>query len=181
LLDRHYPASLLVRAAPSPQTAQPASHEVPVDRHDDHRSGFPCCCYSPLPACRRHYPGRSDGTHSLVLFRQRRPSLACGGSAPALHLSGPAQRLLTLRPACSPSRLRDPLHQRLRRLRFLCRRSDCFYEKVIKVKADVAALLCLISVLLAFGTSGPPSLRLLVFLPFLFFVAFATFPQKIWR
>ena len=39
---------------------------------------------------------------------------------------GPAQRSLTLRPACSPSRLSDPLHQRLRRLRFLCRRSDCY-------------------------------------------------------
>jgi hypothetical protein len=108
------------------------------------------------------------------------PSIA-GGSAPALHVSGPTQRSLTLRPACSPSRLSDPLHQRLRRLRFLCRRSDCFYEKVIKVKADVAALLCLISVLIACGTSGPHSLRLLVFLPFLFFVAFATFPHKIWR
>ncbi len=35
---------------------------------------------------------------------------------------------------------------------------ECFYEKVIKVKADVAALLT-----------------------FLFFVAFATFPQKISR
>jgi hypothetical protein len=56
---------------------------------------------------------------------------------------------------------------------------DCFYEKVIKVKADVAALHCLISVLVAFGTSGPPSLRLLVL--FLFFVAFTTFPQKILR
>jgi len=50
-----------------------------------------------------------------------------------------------------------------------------FYEKVIKVKADVAAFHCLISVLVAFGTSGPPSLRLL------FLVAFATFPQKILR
>ena len=77
--------------------------------------------------------------------------------------------------------LYDPLHRKLRQLCCLRRRFDCFYEKVIKVKADVAALLCLISVLVAFGTSGPPSLRLLVFLPFLFFVAFATFPQKIWR
>src|SRR5438132_10547936 len=49
-----------------------------------------------------------------------------GGSAPALIVSRPAQRLLTLRPACSPSRLRDPLHRRLRRLRFLHRRSDCY-------------------------------------------------------
>ena len=46
---------------------------------------------------------------------------------------------------------------------------ECFYEKVIKVKADVAALLCLISVLVAFGTSGPPSVRLLFFFTFLVF------------
>ena len=32
----------------------------------------------------------------------------------------------TLRPTCSPSHLSDLLHQRLRRLRFLHRRSDCF-------------------------------------------------------
>src|SRR5947208_8760406 len=35
-------------------------------------------------------------------------------------------RSCTLRPACSPSHLRDPLHRRLRRFRFLHRRSDCF-------------------------------------------------------
>jgi hypothetical protein len=33
---------------------------------------------------------------------------------------------LTLRLACSPSHLSDPLHRRLRRFRFLYRRSDCF-------------------------------------------------------
>jgi len=42
------------------------------------------------------------------------------------RVSRPAQRSLTLRPACSPSHLCDLLHQRLRRLRFLHRRSDCF-------------------------------------------------------
>ena len=49
-----------------------------------------------------------------------------GGLAPALIVSRPAQRSLTLRPACSPSRPSDPLHRRLRRLRYLCRRSDCY-------------------------------------------------------
>jgi len=38
----------------------------------------------------------------------------------------------------SPS---DPLHRKLRQLRCLRCRFDCFYEKVIKVKADVAASL----------------------------------------
>jgi hypothetical protein len=73
-LHRHYPASSVLQASPSPQAAQPASHEVPVDRQGDHRWGFPCCYWSTLPTCRRHYPGRSDGTRSLVLFHQRRPA-----------------------------------------------------------------------------------------------------------
>src|ERR1019366_6609045 len=32
----------------------------------DHRWGFPCCTWSTLSACRRHYPGRPDGTDSLM-------------------------------------------------------------------------------------------------------------------
>ena len=55
-----------------------------------------------------------------------------------------------------------------------------FYEKVIKVKADVAALLGLISFFWGLARSSTVS-RFLGFLLFLFLVAFATFPQKIWR
>ena len=72
---RFFDGVVLLRASPSPQTARPASPEASVDRQGDHRWGFPCCGWSPLPPCRRHYPGRSDGTNSLVLFHQRRPSL----------------------------------------------------------------------------------------------------------
>ena len=60
------------------------------------------------------------------------PSTNCGlprisaGSAPALIFSRPAQRSLTLRPTCLPSRLCDPLHRRLQRLRCLYRCSDCY-------------------------------------------------------
>jgi hypothetical protein len=49
-----------------------------------------------------------------------------GGSAPALRFSRPAQRLLTLRPACSPSRQCDLLHRRLQQLRCLRRCFDCY-------------------------------------------------------
>jgi len=49
-----------------------------------------------------------------------------GGSAPALSVSGPAQRSLTLRPARSPGRLSDPLHQRLQQSRCLHCCSDCY-------------------------------------------------------
>jgi len=60
----------------------------------DHRWGFPCCSWSTLHACRRPYPGRSDGTRSLVLSPQRRPSRFHGGLAPAFIVSRPAQRSL---------------------------------------------------------------------------------------
>ncbi len=49
-----------------------------------------------------------------------------GGSAPASLFSGPAQRSLRLRPASSPSRLCDPLHQRLQQSRRLPCCSDCY-------------------------------------------------------
>src|SRR4029077_2401195 len=52
-------------ASPSPHTARPDSRELPVDPDCHHRWGFPCCLWSPMSACRRHYPGRSDGTDSL--------------------------------------------------------------------------------------------------------------------
>src|SRR5215470_6359952 len=41
----------------------------------DHRWGFPCCVWSPLPACHRHYPGRSEEACPLVYLHRLRPSL----------------------------------------------------------------------------------------------------------
>ena len=73
-LRRSYPVSVVLRASPSPHTARPVSRELPVDPYYDHRWGFPCCSRFLLLTCRRHYPGRFDGTYSLVLFHQRRPS-----------------------------------------------------------------------------------------------------------
>jgi hypothetical protein len=73
-LRRSYPASSVVRTSPPPQTARPGSRELPVDPDCDHRWGFPCCVWSPVSACRRHYPGRSDGTDSLAPFHRLRPS-----------------------------------------------------------------------------------------------------------
>src|SRR5450631_4878003 len=59
-----------------------------------------------MRTCHRHYPGKFNGACSLVI------SIDCGlppetvGSASLqLFFSGPAQRLLTLRPARSRSRL----------------------------------------------------------------------------
>ena len=43
-------------------------------RSRPHRGGFPCSARSPCHACRRHYPGGTAWTLSLVLSSQRRPS-----------------------------------------------------------------------------------------------------------
>ncbi len=77
-LHRSCPASSVLRASPPSQSARPFSHELPVDPHRDHRWDFPCCVWSTLPACRRQYPGRSDGTCPLVPFHQLRPSHETG-------------------------------------------------------------------------------------------------------
>ena len=74
-LRRSYPASSVLRTSPPPHTARPVSRELPVDPYCDHRWGFPCCVWSPIRTCHRHYPGRSDGAYSLVYLHRRRPSL----------------------------------------------------------------------------------------------------------
>src|ERR1035438_2095268 len=74
-LRRSYPASAVLRTSPPPHTARPVSRELPVDPDRDHRWGFPCCVWSPLHTCHRHYPGRSDEACPLVCLHRRRPSL----------------------------------------------------------------------------------------------------------
>jgi len=63
-----------------------------------------------------------------------------GGSAPALLVSGPAQRSLTLRPARSPSRLCDPLHLRLQQFRCLHYCSDCYRVERTSSRAGIPPL-----------------------------------------
>jgi len=74
-LRRRYPVSSVLRSPPQPQTAQPASHEMPVGPDlPVPLLGFPvfrmlsCTCMSsPIPR-------QIQRTHSLVLLRQLRPS-----------------------------------------------------------------------------------------------------------
>jgi hypothetical protein len=73
-LRQHYPASSVLRASPPPHTARPGSRELPVDPDRDLRWGFPCCLWSPMLTCRRHYPGRFNGACSLVCLHCQRPS-----------------------------------------------------------------------------------------------------------
>jgi hypothetical protein len=79
--------------------------DLPVDRYRDHRWGFPCCVWSPMRTCYRHYPGRLDGACSLVyLHRTAAFPVKKSGRLLQLFFPGPAQRSLTLWPARSPSR-----------------------------------------------------------------------------
>ncbi len=63
-----------------------------------------------------------------------------GGSAPALRFSRPAPRLLTLRPARSPSRQCDLLHRRLQQLRCLRRCFDCYRVERTSSRAGLLPL-----------------------------------------
>ena len=92
-----------------------------------------------LPACRRQYPGRSDGTCSLVPFHQLRPSPKSGrvGSCISLFEACSAFTHVT---ACtlaeSPC---DPLHQRLQQSRCLhC--SDCYRVERTSSRAGIPPL-----------------------------------------
>jgi len=104
-LHRRYPASAVLRVSPPPHTVRPVSRELPVDPYYDHRWGFPCCvlvssAYMPSPLPRQV---------RWSLFARPSPSSAAFpvkkfGSAPAIIVSGPAQRSLSLWPVRSRSR-----------------------------------------------------------------------------
>jgi len=137
-LHRHYPASQVLRTSPPPHTACPVSHELSVDPDRDHRWGFPCCVWSPLPTCRRHYPGKSNGACSLVYLHRQRPSL-CNSQVGACNCCFGACSAFTHVTACtlaeSPS---DPFHRKLRQLRCLRRRFDCYRMERTSFRAGVS-------------------------------------------
>jgi hypothetical protein len=80
-----------------------------------------------MPACRRHYPGRTERTYSLVLSSRLRPSptnwrvSSCVKLFRAL-LSVHSRYSLQTRGVATC----NPFHRRLLRLRYLHRRSDCY-------------------------------------------------------
>ena len=125
-LCRSYPASSVLRTSPPPHTARPVSRELPVDSDCDHRWGFPCCVWSPLRTCHRHYPGRSDEACSLVPLHRLRPSL-CNSQVGSCNCCFGACSAFTHVTACTLAEsLNDPFHRRLRQLRCLRCRFDCY-------------------------------------------------------
>src|SRR5262249_11066925 len=104
-LRRSYPASLVIRASPPPHTAQPVSHELPVDL--ELRSPFRVSRVASCLLCL--HPAAIAPAGPMELFRSSISivsGLPCdkARSALAIVVSGPAQRSLRLRPARSPSR-----------------------------------------------------------------------------
>ena len=77
-LDRHYPASSVVRTSPPPRPAQPAPHGVPVGAcHTTDRASR----VAPFPlfhACRRQYPGGTSRCACRSLPGQWQPSPTYG-------------------------------------------------------------------------------------------------------
>ena len=98
--------------------------------------GFPCCVWSPLPTCHRHYPGRPDGACSLVRLHRRRPSL-CNSQVGSCNYCFGACSAFTHVTACtlaeSPC---DPLHRKLRQLRCLRCRFDCYRVERTSSRAE---------------------------------------------
>jgi hypothetical protein len=108
-LHRHYPTSTVLRASPPPHLARPVPRGCPVGLALDHVIGLPVLR---LP---------SSSTHA-VTNTPAEPQTAFR----SLSIVTTAFPVLTLRPACSPSSLKNPLHQRLQPLRYLHDCSSCY-------------------------------------------------------
>src|SRR6266571_7312347 len=91
-----------------------------------------------MPACRRHYPGRFNGACSLVYLHCQRPSL-CNSQVGSCTCSFGACSAFAHVTACtlaeSPS---DSLHRKLRQLRCLHCRFDCYRVERTSSRAGVA-------------------------------------------
>ena len=108
-LHRSCPASSVLRACPLPQTAQLGPHGLPVGGFDPPRLGFPVLRHiSSYTHAVATTPAESLDAYIALFSNDSGLPWFTGRSASALHFSRPAQRSLTLRPACSPSRPRRP-------------------------------------------------------------------------
>jgi hypothetical protein len=125
--------------SPPPHAARPVSRELPVDPYGDLRRGFPCCLWSPMRTCRRHYPDRFNGACSLVCLHCQRPS-PCNSKVGSCNCFFEACSAFTHVMACTlaepPS---DPLHRKLRQLRCLRCRFDCYRVERTSSRAGVAS------------------------------------------
>jgi hypothetical protein len=95
-----------------------------VTRH--HRWGFPCCVGPSCASMPSPLPRQGHEVLSLVPSRGGSLPRFYGGSAPALRVSRPARRSLHVTACLLAESLNDPLHRRLRPLRYLHSRFGCY-------------------------------------------------------
>lgn len=119
---------MVVRACPPPHTAQPAPRGVLVESHDLSPLGLPVLrSISPYRHADASTPAGPSGCNCRFFPTRRRPSLKYWqvGSRDLVFrgLLGVHSRFgLPARWIAQG----DPFHQRLRRIRYLLRRSDCY-------------------------------------------------------
>src|SRR5437762_14134688 len=91
-----------------------------------------------MPTCHRHYPGWFDGACSLVYLHRLRPSL-CNSQGGSCNCCFGACSAFTHVMACTLAEsLNDPLHRKLRQLRCLRRRFDCYRVERTSSRAGVS-------------------------------------------
>jgi hypothetical protein len=90
-----------------------------------------------MRTCHRHYPGRFHGACSLVSLHRQRPSL-CNSQVGSCNCFFEACSAFTHVMACTLAEsLNDPLHRKLRQLRCLCCRFDCYRVERTSSRAGV--------------------------------------------
>src|SRR5215469_17005368 len=159
-LHRHYSASTVLRASPSPQTDRPVSHELPVDPGtaitagvSRVASGLLC-----LHAIAITPAGWMDFIRSYF-FHPRRPSPITrwvGSCINRFEACSAFTHVMACTLAESPS---DPLHRKLRPLRYLCSRFGCYrVERTSSRGRDRAEARALCHTGQSHVSSGPPAI-----------------------
>jgi hypothetical protein len=92
-----------------------------------HRWGFPCLRRCPVQTCRRPYPGGTPGgITSFPGCLGQRPSPWCGRVGSHIGLFEACSAFTRVTACLLAGPLDGPFHRRLRRFRYLHRRSDCY-------------------------------------------------------
>ena len=120
--------------------ARPVPHGRPVGGHAATTSGLPVLRCVPVDTCRRHYPGGTTG----CVCRSPSPAAAFPayqpGRLPHQSFRG-LHRTFTRVTACIfAGSLSDPFHRRLRRIRYLHRRFDCYWAEATIPRRDLHPL-----------------------------------------
>ena len=126
-LLRGYPDSSVLRTPPPPPPARPGPRGLPVGREHNHHRGLPVFRMRSLGTYRRHYPGGTGKRRwSLDPFPMAAFTIRSwlGSRINSFEACSAFTHVTVCPVAKSPES--DPLHPRLRRIRYLLHRSDCY-------------------------------------------------------